>query len=179
MSLKNQWAMLAVVVGRSFFQGPGLKQSFGVLLVLSATFFARGVAEAQVELDFDTTGPTSTAQLPDFFDVFGFDAGFGADPFWEVAANTTTVIRDSGAIVSNVGGDAGAFLLGKTLSRGSQEIAQWLLERQAQSFDAVFVPAGAELAIHVDRELLIDLDPQGRRLSYDNATPKPHSHRLD
>ncbi len=95
------------------------------------------------------------------------------------ASNTTTVIRDSGAITRNVGGDAGAYVLGKTHSRGSQEIAQWLQERQAQSFDAVFVPAGAELAIHVDRELLIDLDPQGRRLSYENATPNPHSHRLD
>ncbi|MCH8058910.1 MAG: TIGR03752 family integrating conjugative element protein [Proteobacteria bacterium] len=95
------------------------------------------------------------------------------------ASNTTTVLRDSGAITSNVGGDASEFVLGKTFSRGSQEIAQWLLERQAQSFDAVFVPAGTKLAIHVDRELTIDLDPQGRRLSYDNATPNPHSHRLD
>ncbi len=95
------------------------------------------------------------------------------------ASNTTTVLRDSGAITSNVGGDASEFVLGKTLSRGSQEIAQWLLERQAQSFDAVFVQAGARLAIHVDREVTIDLDPQGRRLSYDNATANPQSHRLD
>ena len=73
------------------------------------------------------------------------------------AAQTTTVIRDSGAISGNVSGDSGAFVLGKTLSGGSNEIAQWLAERQAQSFDAVFVPAGAELAIHVDRELIIDL----------------------
>jgi len=95
------------------------------------------------------------------------------------ASNTTTVIRDSGAITSNVGGDAGEFVLGKTLANGSSEIAQWLLERQAQSFDAVFVPAGAELAIHVDRELTIDLDPHGRRLSYAFSTTKPIAHRLD
>jgi len=95
------------------------------------------------------------------------------------AANTTTVIRDSGAISSNVGGDAGEYVLGKTLSRGSSEIAQWLLERQAQSFDAVFVPAGAELAIHVDRELSIDLDPHGRRLSYAISATNPNTHRLD
>ncbi len=95
------------------------------------------------------------------------------------ASNTTTVIRDSGAITSNVGGDAGAFILGKTLSQGSNEIAQWLLERQAQSFDVVFVPAGAELAIHVDRELSIDLDPHGRRLSYATSNTNPNAHRLD
>ena len=94
------------------------------------------------------------------------------------ASNTTTVIRDSGAITTNVG-DAGAFVLGKTLSQGSREIAQWLLERQAQRFDAVFVPAGTELAIHVDRELSIDLDPQGRRLSYATSTTNPIAHHLD
>ena len=40
------------------------------------------------------------------------------------AAQTTTVIRDSGAISGNVSGDSGAFVLGKTLSGGSNEIAQ-------------------------------------------------------
>jgi integrating conjugative element protein (TIGR03752 family) len=95
------------------------------------------------------------------------------------AAETTTVIRDSGAISSNVGGDSGAFVLGKTLSGGSNEIAQWLTERQAQSFDAVFVAAGAELAIHVDRELMIDLDPKGRKLSYASSTTDPDAGRLD
>jgi len=95
------------------------------------------------------------------------------------AAQTTTVIRDSGAITSNVGGNTGRFVLGKTLASGSHEIAQWLLERQAQQFDAVFVPAGAELAIHVDRELSIDLDPNGRRLSYATSTKNTIGHRLD
>ena len=46
------------------------------------------------------------------------------------------------------------------------QVAQWLAERQAQSFDAVFVPAGADLVIHVDRELAIDLDPNARKLHY-------------
>ena len=95
------------------------------------------------------------------------------------ASQTTTVIRDSGAITSNVGGNTGGFVLGKTLASGSHEIAQWLLERQAQQFDAVFVPAGAELAIHVDRELSIDLDPNGRRLSYATSTKNTIGHRLD
>ena len=34
-------------------------------------------AVAQIVFDFDTTAPTTTDELPDFFDVFGFDAGFG------------------------------------------------------------------------------------------------------
>lgn len=95
------------------------------------------------------------------------------------ASETTTVIRDSGAITGNVSGNTGKFVLGKTLAGGSNEIAQWLLERQAQSFDAVFVPAGVQIAIHVDRELSIDLDPQGRKLTYASGTTNPIAHRLD
>ena len=95
------------------------------------------------------------------------------------AAQTSTVLRDSGAISNSVIGSTERFVLGKTISQGSSEIAQWLLERQAQSFDAVFVPAGTELAIHVDQELAIDLDPKGRRLSYAITPNNVMGHRLD
>jgi integrating conjugative element protein (TIGR03752 family) len=93
----------------------------------------------------------------------------------EAAANaaaqseTTTLLSDSGTISNTVTGDAGQYVLGKTLSGSSQEIAQWLQERQTQSFDAVFVPAGIELAIHVDHELPIDFHANGRKLHHANA----------
>ena len=95
------------------------------------------------------------------------------------AAQTSTILRDSGAISSSVIGSTERFVLGKTISQCSSEIAQWLLERQAQSFDAVFVPAGTELAIHVDQELAIDLDPKGRRLSYAITPNNVMGRRLD
>ena len=63
-------------------------------------------------------------------------------------------------------GDTGTFVLGKTVSGGSEAISKWLLERQSQSFDAVFVPVGTRIAIHVDHELLIDLDTTGRKLTH-------------
>ncbi len=86
----------------------------------------------------------------------------------EAAANaeTTSVVSDVGGVTSSVTGHPGRFVLGKTLSGGSEEISKWLLERQAQSFDAVFVPAGTRIAIHVDRELAIDLDTTGRKLTH-------------
>jgi len=82
------------------------------------------------------------------------------------AAQTNTVIRDTGAATTAVDGNLGAFVLGRSVADGGAEIADWLSERQAQSFDAVFVPAGTELVIHVDRELAIDLDPHARKLHY-------------
>ena len=82
-------------------------------------------------------------------------------------AETTTLINDSGSATSVVSGETGKYVLGKTLSGGSEEVAQWLRERQAQSFDAVFVPAGVELAIHVDHELPIDFHSNGRKLHHE------------
>jgi integrating conjugative element protein (TIGR03752 family) len=95
------------------------------------------------------------------------------------AAEATSVIGDSGSVTNSVTGDTGTYVLGKTVAGGSDEVAKWLLERQSQSFDAVFVPAGTKLAIHVDRELPIDLNPSGRRLQHATAPASRSRHRLD
>ena len=95
------------------------------------------------------------------------------------AAQTTTTVRETGAGADSVTGDTGAYVLGKTVSGGTEEVARWLMERQSQSFDAVFVPAGTRVAIHVDARLDIDLEPQGRRLDYAQATDPHIRTRLD
>ena len=82
------------------------------------------------------------------------------------AAETTSVVSDTGGVTNNVTGDTGPYVLGKTIASGSDEVGKWLMERQSQSFDAVFVPAGTRIAIHVDHELPIDLDTSGRRLTH-------------
>ena len=95
------------------------------------------------------------------------------------AAEMTSVVSKLGSVTDSVTGDVGTYVLGKTVAGGSEEVAKWLLERQSQSFDAVFVPAGTAVAIHVDRELAIDLDPQGRKLNHALATAPDRHHRLD
>ncbi|MBV2137079.1 MAG: TIGR03752 family integrating conjugative element protein [Candidatus Thiodiazotropha sp. (ex Ctena orbiculata)] len=99
----------------------------------------------------------------------------------EAAANaeTTSVVSDAGSVTSSVTGDTGTFVLGKTISGGSDEVSKWLLERQSQSFDAVFVPAGTRIAIHVDHELSIDLDTTGRKLTHESSIDPYHRIRLD
>ena len=89
-------------------------------------------------------------------------------------AETTTLISDAGVTSSVVSGETGKYVLGKAASRGSDELARWLHERQAQSFDAVFVPAGVELVIHVDHALNIDFQPDGRKLHHE--TNPLHTH---
>ena len=95
------------------------------------------------------------------------------------SAETTSVVSDSGSVTSSVTGDTGTFVLGKTVSGGSDEVVKWLLERQSQSFDAVFVPAGTRIAIHVDRELPIDLDTTGRKLTHEPTIDPYLRARLD
>jgi len=93
------------------------------------------------------------------------------------AAQSTSAITGAGDITGGVTGDVGAYVLGKTAAGGSEELAQWLLERQSQSFDAVFVPAGVSVAIHVDRAIPIDYEPHGRRLRhvFQDASDDPHT----
>lgn len=107
--------------------------------------------------------------------VMALQAAAGA----AAAAETTSVVSESGAATSQVTGDPGAYMLGKAVSGGSEEISRWLMERQAQSFDAVFVPAGVDIAIHVDRELPIDFDPNGRRLIHASHLESTYRTRLD
>ena len=99
----------------------------------------------------------------------------------EAAANaeTTSVVSDAGGVTNSVTGESSRYVLGKTFSGGTEEISKWLLERQAQSFDAVFVPAGISVAIHVDHELSIDFETTGRKLKYEQSTDPTHHARLD
>ncbi len=95
------------------------------------------------------------------------------------AAETTSVVGNLGNVTDSVTGNVGTYVLGKTVAGGSEEVTKWLLERQSQSFDAVFVPAGTAVAIHVDRELAIDFEPQGRKLNHALSTTTDRHHRLD
>ena len=95
------------------------------------------------------------------------------------AGETTSVTRDTGAQTHNVTGDTGTYVLGKTIAGTSEELAKWLSERQSQSFDAVFVPAGTGIAIHLERELPIDLDLTGRKLNHAKFINPYHRTRLD
>ncbi|MES9897680.1 MAG: TIGR03752 family integrating conjugative element protein [Sedimenticola sp.] len=95
------------------------------------------------------------------------------------SAETTSVVSDASSVTSSVTGDTGTFVLGKTISGGSEEVTKWLQERQSQSFDAVFVPAGTRIAIHVDRELPIDLDTTGRKLTHEPSIDPYLRTRLD
>lgn len=81
--------------------------------------------------------------------------------------NTTPL---GGAI--NTVNNAAQFALGETVAGSSSELAQFIAERQAQMFDVIYVDTGAEVAIHIDKEIPIDYQFNGRKLDYARASSR-------
>ncbi len=90
-----------------------------------------------------------------------------------LAAAETTVTSGASALgattSSTVTGDRGRYVLGRTVSAGTDEVVSWLMRRLNNSFDAVVVPAATTLVVHIDQEIAIDKDPVGRKLDYGRA----------
>ena len=74
-------------------------------------------------------------------------------------------------ITSTLTGSAGEAALGKALSGGMNETADWVRQRYGQTFDAIYVPPGKTLAVHITRQLAIDYEERGRRVRYDFTLP--------
>jgi integrating conjugative element protein (TIGR03752 family) len=82
-------------------------------------------------------------------------------------SETTNIVSPVlGTTTSVITGDAAKFAAGRALSGGAEEISQYLRERLAQSFDVIYVDTGRELAVHVDIELPIDYEHNGRKTTY-------------
>lgn len=80
-------------------------------------------------------------------------------------AQTTTVV-DGSSVVGAVTGDQGKFILGQAIGGGLKESADWFRKRFAENFDAVYVPPGHRVAIHIEKEIEIDYNAQGRKVKY-------------
>lgn len=93
----------------------------------------------------------------------GAEAAAGA---FAQSQTTNTVSAAQGVTTSVITGDSGKYAMSKALSGSAGEISEYLRERAAQSFDAIYVDTGSELAIHVDVELPIDYEPNGRKTTY-------------
>ena len=85
------------------------------------------------------------------------------------ASQTTQITSVDGSgtgVTTVVDGSTGEYILGRSIADGSMEVARWLDERQAQQFDAIYVPPGADIAMHITEQINIDYDPTGRKTNY-------------
>jgi integrating conjugative element protein (TIGR03752 family) len=63
-------------------------------------------------------------------------------------------------------GDPGVVAQNTAISESINEVTDWLDARQANSFDAIYIPPGTTLHVHVTEELKVDYDPEGRKVNH-------------
>lgn len=69
----------------------------------------------------------------------------------------------TGESTTSVVGDIEKFIAGYATRESLTEVSQWLNDRQLNSFDAIYIPAGQHVAIHIEEPISIDYDPSGRK----------------
>ena len=67
-------------------------------------------------------------------------------------------------------GNHGDYVAGQAISGGTRELTKFMNERRADTWDAVVVLAGKQVAFHADRELRIDYDANNRLVDYTAAS---------
>lgn len=93
------------------------------------------------------------------------------------ANGQTTSTVEGTSVTSAVTGNSGQYVLGQALGGGLKETADWFKQRYGQMFDAVYVPPGHPVAIHITRQIPVDYDKQGRKVKY--ATASSGKRKLD
>lgn len=125
------------------------------------------------------TGERKTNATAFLSERIGLAAASAAAKAAAAADTATTVAGSTGAVTTAVTGDVASFVRNRTVSEGVDEISRWLEERQAQSFDVIYVPPDSELAVHVTRELDLDRDPKGRKVNHRVELQTPSKRPLD
>jgi integrating conjugative element protein (TIGR03752 family) len=82
------------------------------------------------------------------------------------AQRTTDRSSLTGSVSTSLSGQVGKLALGTSVQSATDEVTQWLLAREGQSFDAVFVEPGASVSIHLDIPLNIDHESLGRKVRF-------------
>lgn len=109
---------------------------------------------------------------PEYLGTHFLLAAAGAAAQGYSQAQTTTVV-DGDTVVGAVTGQQGKYVVGQALGQGIQETANWFKERYGQNFDAIYVPPGHPVAIHIDKTIEIDYDLNGRKVKYNQLSRSP------
>ncbi|MCG8277452.1 TIGR03752 family integrating conjugative element protein [Stenotrophomonas sp. NLF4-10] len=100
-------------------------------------------------------------------------------------AGVASLIDSDSGQVSYVGADgsigsvgiSGNEAVGRILAGGVRDMADWVNKLYGQAFAAVYVQPGAKVAVHLEKPLAIDYDPEGRRV--DHRAGERHALELD
>ena len=87
-----------------------------------------------------------------------------------LSSSQSTTVVDGGAVIGAVTGNNGKYILGQALGGGLRETADWFRQRYGQMFDAIYVPPGKEVAVHIEKQIDIDYDRMSRKVKYGQAS---------
>lgn len=90
----------------------------------------------------------------------------GAAAAQGLSQGQTTTVVDGNSVIGAVTGNQGKFILGQALGGGLKETTEWFRQRYGQAFDAIYVPPGHPVAVHLTSPINIDYDPDGRKVKY-------------
>jgi hypothetical protein len=73
-----------------------------------------------------------------------------------------------GGTTTALTGSVAKYMAGGAVQGGTQQAMDWFTEREKNSFDAVYVPAGRKAVLNITKEIDINYNPKGRKLYYEN-----------
>lgn len=100
-------------------------------------------------------------------------------------AGAASLIDSDSGQMSYVGADgsvgtvgiSGNEAVGRILAGGVRDMADWVNKLYGQAFAAIYVQPGAKVAVHLEKPLAIDFDPEGRKV--DHRAGEAHALELD
>lgn len=88
---------------------------------------------------------------------------------------------DSGSVTS-IGADgtisqavSGSQAVDQILTQGVNDMSDWVNKLYGEAFAAVYVPPGQDVAIHINKQLPIDYETEGRKVRYDTSIATQHA----
>ncbi len=121
-----------------------------------------------VEGTFETNAPAFLTQRIAL-------AGIGAaGAAYAEAQQQTEISSLTGTSTTNLIGDINKLAAGEAVLSATDEVTEWLLARQQQSFDAVVVEPGAEVSVHLDISLPLDKSSLARKVRYAKDSHSSH-----
>ena len=87
-------------------------------------------------------------------------------------AQTTRRSSSEGETTTTVTGDAEDYALATAAADAVDEANAWFRRRLGQSFDAIYVPAGRPVVIHIERQVNLDRPADLRRLAHSENLPQ-------
>ncbi|MGJ8517627.1 TIGR03752 family integrating conjugative element protein [Carnimonas bestiolae] len=79
--------------------------------------------------------------------------------------NGSTTMNTDGSMTQAM---SGSQAVDQIMGQGVSDMSKWVNQLYGQAFAAVYVPPGKHIAIHIDKELRIDFEKQGRKVHYDS-----------